>query len=132
MYCLDTNIIIFALKKQSDSALYQKMKTNLLDQNLGTTTISSFELLYYSYKNEATKSLEMRKNFLNMLDIFSFDYHTSEIAAKLKVTAEKKGETVDILDLQIASICLANDLILVTNNIKHFKNIPDLKLEDWT
>lgn len=35
------------------------------------------------------------------------------------------------MDLFIASICLANDLTLVTNNIKDFKNIANLKLENW-
>ncbi len=32
----------------------------------------------------------------------------------------------------IASIALANDLILVTNNLSHFERIPDLKIENWS
>jgi len=36
---------------------------------------------------------------------------------------------VEDFDLMIASICLANDLTLITNKLKHFKNIPDLKVE---
>jgi predicted nucleic acid-binding protein len=31
----------------------------------------------------------------------------------------------------IASVAVAYDLTLVTNNVAHFQNIPDLQLEDW-
>jgi len=33
--------------------------------------------------------------------------------------------------MQIASIAIANDLTLVTGNIKHFSKIHELKVEDW-
>lgn len=33
--------------------------------------------------------------------------------------------------VQIASIALANDLILVTHNIREFSRIDGLKIEDW-
>jgi tRNA(fMet)-specific endonuclease VapC len=34
-------------------------------------------------------------------------------------------------DLQIASIGMANKLIVVTHNIKEFNRIEKLKVEDW-
>ena len=34
-------------------------------------------------------------------------------------------------DLFIAACALANNLILVTNNEKHFRRIENLKLENW-
>ena len=45
-----------------------------------------------------------------------------------------KGENIcyEDFDLMIASICLANDLILITNNTKHFDRIKELKIENWT
>ena len=36
--------------------------------------------------------------------------------------------TIDDFDLLIASSALCNDLVLATNNLKHFENIPDLKI----
>ena len=38
---------------------------------------------------------------------------------------------IGIKDLQIASIALSRDLVLVTHNIKEFRRIQELKLEDW-
>ena len=34
-------------------------------------------------------------------------------------------------DLQIASIAIANKLIVVTHNVKEFKRIKNLDIEDW-
>ena len=34
-------------------------------------------------------------------------------------------------DMLIASICLANRAILVTRNVKHFKQFPNLDVENW-
>ena len=35
-------------------------------------------------------------------------------------------------DLLIASIALANDLTVVTNNTDEFKRVPGLRVEDWS
>ena len=82
--------------------------------------------------NKATKSLEKRTEILKILNIYDFDFKAAQIASKLKSDLEQKGLLIDNFDLIIASICLTNNLILVTNNTKHFQNIPNLKLEDWT
>jgi len=131
MYCLDSNIIIFALKIEQSSKLFQKI-TSSISKNLAcTTSVNVLELLYYSYKNKATKSLEKRTEILKILKIYDFDFEAAKIASQIKVDLEQNGFGIDNFDLMIASICLANNLTLVTNNTKHFQNIPNLKLEDW-
>ena len=52
--------------------------------------------------------------------------------AKEKVRLRKNGMPLhDEFDLIIASSALANDLILVTNNVKHFVNFDNIKTENW-
>ncbi len=36
------------------------------------------------------------------------------------------------MDLIIASICIANKLTLVTNNIKHYKRLTELDIINWS
>ena len=50
-----------------------------------------------------------------------------EIAAHLQQTGQVIGE----MDTLIAAHALAEDLILVTHNTRHFERITGLKLEDW-
>jgi tRNA(fMet)-specific endonuclease VapC len=44
---------------------------------------------------------------------------------------EKVGQVIGSLDLLIAAHALAEDLILVTNNVGEFGRIRQLKLENW-
>jgi tRNA(fMet)-specific endonuclease VapC len=131
MYCLDTNIIIFILKN-TNKTLTNKFFREFDECDFFTTSITVAELLYYSYKNKATKSLEDRKEFLKILTILNFDEKSADLFASNKSKLEAFGNKIDDLDLQIGSICLANNLILVTNNTKHFQNIEGLTIQDWT
>lgn len=49
----------------------------------------------------------------------------------LKAELEKEGKIIDDADLFIAACALTNNLILITNNEKHFEKIGSLKLENW-
>lgn len=44
---------------------------------------------------------------------------------------KSKFRKIGRADLLIASICLANKAILVTRNVKHFKQFPNLEVENW-
>lgn len=49
----------------------------------------------------------------------------------MKSDLERKGMRIDDFDLLIGATALKNSLTLVTHNIKHFKRIPGLPIEDW-
>jgi len=56
-----------------------------------------------------------------------------DIYAKEKVRLRKSGLPVhDEFDLIIGATAIANDLILVTNNVRHFNNFEGLKIENWS
>ncbi len=46
-------------------------------------------------------------------------------------TMEKRGMPLSDTDLMIASTALANDLVLITGNERHFTRINDLQVENW-
>lgn len=41
------------------------------------------------------------------------------------------GTPIDDFDLLIAASAYANNLVLVTDNLKHFQNIEGLTVENW-
>ena len=65
------------------------------------------------------------------LGIVDSDDEICKNFGKLKTELEKEGKIIDDADLFIAACALANKLILVTNNEKHFGRIENLKLENW-
>lgn len=52
-------------------------------------------------------------------------------AGEIYADLRKKGELISDADILTAAIVLANDSVLVTNNVDHFKRIKDLKIENW-
>ena len=91
--------------------------------------------LFFGANNHPTNSkklLQYYYNLSNKLICYNFDKNCGIIYGDIKEKLNKIGKSIDDMDLLIASICIANDLILVTNNVKHFKNIPNLQVENWT
>ena len=129
-YIVDSDILIYFLKQHPQ--VTQKFGTTDPDQ-IGTTIINYAELLFGAYNSaKVQQNLKNIKSFLETISIINFDKNAGEIFAQLKTNLRKSGKVIADLDLIIASICLSNDFILVTNNIKHFGRIEELKIENWS
>lgn len=131
MYLLDTNIITFL--QRGNENVVQKITNTLID-DLSVSTIVLAECFYGAY-HHPTRSKELvnyyTKYFQN-LETFNFDTKSAIIYAKIRNELANAGNLIADMDLMIASICIANNLILVTNNTKDFARIKQLIIEDWT
>ena len=97
---------------------------------LYTFTVS--ELMYGAFKSQfIEKNLQAIESFLMPFQIVDYNYIASVEYGKIRADLEKKGTVIGNMDMQIAGHALALDLILVTNNIKEFERVLDLKLDNW-
>jgi tRNA(fMet)-specific endonuclease VapC len=55
-----------------------------------------------------------------------------EKATQIHQTLVTQKARIGSQDLQIAAIVLAHHAVLVTANQRHFAQVPDLQIEDWT
>lgn len=62
-------------------------------------------------------------------DIVPFD--AAAAAAFDRLRQDKKLKKIGRADLLIASIVLANRATLVTRNLRHFRLVPGLRVENW-
>ena len=69
--------------------------------------------------------------FAARLSIISWDEDAAKHYAKIRYHLERKGTPIGNMDLMIASHARSRGDILVTNNLKEFKRIPGLTLENW-
>ena len=84
-----------------------------------------------SQKNKLKKYVEIVKQ---KFDVIPYDATAAAFYAEVVAKCNKAGQPRPICDSQIAATALANDLILVTRNIKDFEpitKIAPLKLENW-
>ena len=105
------------------------------DEELAITAISVGELVHGAAKSQRTnENLARLDVLLAALTVLPYDEWSARRFGQLKARLEQAGEAVSDLDLQIASVALEHDSILVTHNQKHFArlaNIAGLAIEDW-
>lgn len=63
---------------------------------------------------------------LEQLEILYLEIASAELSGQISADLEKKGQTIGLADVLIASIAIQNNLILVTNNTKHYQRIQAL------
>jgi tRNA(fMet)-specific endonuclease VapC len=61
------------------------------------------------------------------LPVLPFDLKSSETFDRLRSAHRKTGR----MDLKIASICIVNDLLLLTRNLSDFQDLAGLRFENW-
>ncbi len=85
----------------------------------------------------AAKSKNPRKNaflveqFLLPFDVVPFDSFCAKEYALIRANLEQEGKKIGANDMVIAAIARAHNATLVTHNMKEFKRVPLLKVEDW-
>tara|TARA_R110000868_G_scaffold30818_1_gene113620 strand:+ start:496 stop:894 length:399 start_codon:yes stop_codon:yes gene_type:complete len=127
-YLLDTNICIHLFRGKFN--LIEKFQEINLD-DCAISEITLAELIF-----GAENSSNPKKNY-KIIDAFSEQvkilpiFNSIQIYAKEKVRLRKKGIMISDFDLLIGSTAIANELIMVTENIKEFKRISDIEIENW-
>lgn len=129
-YSLDTNVCIRFVKGRSDR-LTQKMHAVPFAQMVICSIVRA-EMVYGAMKSQqAIRTLDEQQRFLSNFDSLGFDDQAARNFGELRAALERSGTLIGPYDMQIAAIAMANDLTLVTHNVKEFSRIQGLKWVDW-
>lgn len=129
-YMLDTNICIALIRHKSLHLLNKLINTPLGD--VGLSSISMAELVHGVEKSVMReKNLEALNQFLLPLEVADFDQQSALIYGKIRADLERIGQGIGPMDTLIAAHAVSLDAILVTNNTKEFRRVPNLSVEDW-
>jgi tRNA(fMet)-specific endonuclease VapC len=128
MYLLDTNICIAILK--NNSQVIQHFQIKYHDCYLSSLVLAElYKDVYCSTKvKENLKTLDL---FVDALPTLEFDEKAAIEFGKIQSELRKIGKPTGELDALIAAVARCRQDIVVTNNIRHFANVPTLKLENW-
>ncbi len=69
--------------------------------------------------------------FVEAFEVVPFDGRCAVEYGKLRQLLGSKGNAIGDRDLMIAATVIANKTVLVSNNAKDFKRIPDFPFESW-
>ncbi|KPQ43376.1 MAG: tRNA(fMet)-specific endonuclease VapC [Candidatus Methanoperedens nitroreducens] len=126
MTVLDTNFLIDVLRdKGNPEAILDTI------EHPKTTTINVFELYFGAERSVKKKeSISNIDSLIKSMEILEFDMPAAVKAANIHAKLKNSGRTLEIEDLFIAGIVLANNEELLTRD-DHFNRIPGLRCRSW-
>ena len=127
MRILDSDHCIDILRGQLDLREYANP-----DEELAITAISVGELTHGAHRSvRSEENLTRLDAFLAAVAVLPYDERSARRFGYLKAHLEREGGVIGDLDLQIASVVLENNALLLTHNQEHFRRVPGLGTEDW-
>ncbi|MEK6981296.1 MAG: PIN domain-containing protein [Candidatus Micrarchaeota archaeon] len=131
MVVLDTTFIIHFLKNKENAL----QKAQEINEPVYTTRLNIFEILAgINLKKEEEKqpAFSIFNDFLYSVKILELDEKSTKKAAEIYAYLHKKGETVDKIDVLIASMGITNNQEkIITDNVKDFSKIPGIIVEKY-
>ena len=131
-YLLDTNICIYIRRRRPPEVLTQFLQLRAGEAVLSVVTYG--ELVYGMVKLQAPpprQSVQQLDEFVSLIGVMPLPTDSGKRYGEIRSFLEAKGEIIGGNDLWIAAHAISANLILVTNNEREFRRVPDLKIENW-
>lgn len=126
-FCLDTDFLVDFLRNKQYAVDFIDEKQH--GAILATTLVNLFELYRGAFKSkEPVININAADRLFDRFAVLNLSNDSVKLAAKLKAKMEKEGNSIDIRDLFIGTIAIANNLVMKTNNVKDFSRIEGLKI----
>jgi len=132
MYFFDTDILANLLRRQPSLSLLAHLK-GLRRNEQYTSSLNLGELLCIVQMSPDPVHYQqiLDRSLLPHLHILPFDTEASKRYGHIKATLDREGIYLPDRSLQIASICLAHDLTLITARTRDLQHIHDLRFKNW-
>jgi tRNA(fMet)-specific endonuclease VapC len=131
MYLLDTNHCIFLINHK-----YPEVGRRLALQKVGAVAVSTITTaeLWHGVENSVRKERNQAAlgKFLLPLEVLPFDEKAAQAYGNIRCQLERMGKVIGAMDLLIAAHAVSSGAVLVSQNLRGFQRVPELKLEDWT
>ncbi len=128
MFLLDTNICIDFIDGRSANA--QRRVREGFAKGLHASVITVGELLVGSMTSDDPEGDKIKvERFLSIITVHDFDRKAADVYADI---VQSIGVKRTSFDRPIAAHALSLGMTLVTNNLKHFPDVPGLVVENWT
>ena len=129
-YMLDSNIMIYALRRPKDQ-IHQRILFHLND-DLCISSVTYEELVHGVYRSsDPVRNMSNLQKLLLGIDILPFDDKAAHAAGRIHAELERAGTSIGNYDILIAGHAKSLNCILVTNNTREFQRVPGLQIEDW-
>ena len=130
---LDTDTCSFLMREHDISVLRSMEAKVEAGDDICISVITYSELRLGAARSEAQQKYDRLIDALSDRLDFIADWSTKEadIFAELQSSLLGQGTQIGSNDAMIAAHARSLDAVLVTNNMRHFSRVKNLKLENW-
>ena len=130
VYMLDTDTCAFMLRRTSAKLLEHVQSVPLQQQAMSVITLA--ELLYGVQVSSRKKVNRTAVDALvRHLTVLEWTRDAAEHYAEIRADLKKRGQLIGSNDLLIAAHARSVEAVVVTNNVKDFRRVKGLALENW-
>jgi tRNA(fMet)-specific endonuclease VapC len=129
LYLLDTNIVSELVR--NPFGMIRQRVDHVGSGNVFTSIIVAGEL-HFGLAKKTSPALRVRVlTAFEFIPVWVLPPNTHEYYGPLRADLEQRGLPISANDMWIAAHALAEDAVLVSNNIREFSRVPGLKVENW-
>ena len=130
---IDSDILSYILKRKENvyNCAYNYLK---IYGKFSISCLTYYECLRGYKAVNASKRLQIFHDFMNITSVLYLDQRVMEKASEIYAVLKQKGKIPGEFDILIAATAISNDLILISNNERHYQPMEQyfsLKLENW-
>ena len=129
-YMLDTNTCIYIIKRKPVEIIDRFRQLQISQVSISSITLSELEYGVIKSSKPEQNHLALAQ-FLAPIEILPYDNGAAQHYGELRLYLEKHGTPIGSLDMLIAAHALSTGCILITNNVKEFERVPNLKINNW-
>ena len=131
---IDASVLIEAERGRLDVASKIRGRET---EDFFISVITASELLHGVWRAKRDSKIRTRRaafveSLLDRFPLLPVDLTTARLHAELWAKMESKGISVGAHDSWLAATCIAHGFHFATGNLRDFKRIPDLVVEDWS
>ena len=131
LYLFDTDICSYIMKRSHPKLMDRVLAVDL--EQIAISVITEVELLFgIKLSSKPAITAASFEGFIKHLRVLGWGRDAAEHYADIRANLHKRGKTIGANDLMIAAHARSIDATLITNNVKEFRRVQDLKIENWS
>ena len=128
-YMLDTDIVIYTLKNRP-ARVRDAFKRHSGQMAISAVTLG--ELIYGAERSsQPERNLNDIEGLTARLEVLPFNESAALHFGQIRAELAGAGKPIGPYDQMIAGHARASGLVMVTNNVEEFKQVPGLRIENW-
>ena len=129
-YLLDTNVCVDYLNGRFPRVVQRIQSCS--PEDLSVSSVAVAELRFGAEKStHRQRNHERLDVFLADVQCVDFDADAALVYGRIRTALERRGAVIGPYDLQIAAHALSLSVVLVSDNVREFRRVSGLRVENW-